>query len=188
MGTGERRLSFPKRQQQYCMSFEFMQSASTFSSDSSRSLSKPPRRMSLNVQLAPFPLCTLAHKQTGVQSRLPHTLLPPLLAPASVTQKGDESVLIQQSEQPFHRAGVCNVPIPEWGIAHFTWLPRLQENHREALLQGVSGPRSGPWSGPRSGPRSGPSRRQIKAPRAAPIAAVWSLDLTHSHGCAHARH
>lgn len=92
-GIGSATFSFRKRQQQYCMSFEFMQSIPRFSSNSTHSLSKPPRQISLNALLTPYPHHTNKHTPT----------LPFFCSLAIVAHKGKESVLIWQSEQPFRR-------------------------------------------------------------------------------------
>lgn len=42
---------------------------------------------------------------------------PPLLfLPGYRSARGKESVLIWQSEQPFHRASLRSVPVPEWEL------------------------------------------------------------------------
>lgn len=89
-----------------------------FSSNSPHALSKPPRQISLNGLLTPYPLHTLTHihKQTHIQNHLSHIHFPPLFLPGHRSARGKESVLIWQSEQPFHRASLRSVPVPEWEL------------------------------------------------------------------------
>lgn len=54
----------PKRQQQYCMSFEFMQSVSSNSTHSEQ-----PWQISLNALLTPYPLRALAQTNTRTRKR-----------------------------------------------------------------------------------------------------------------------
>ena len=115
----------PKRQQQYCMSFEFMQSISSNSTHSEQ-----PWQISLNALLTPYPLCALAqtHKQTHVQKKKtktpllflhPRSFFPLLFLPgyhSVAAHEGEESALICQSEQPFHRASLHSASVPEWEL------------------------------------------------------------------------
>ena len=113
--------------------------------------------------------------------------------------RGEESALICQSEQPFHRASLHSASVPEWELlispgrlacSRVLGSPPLERDRRREGAQ-------------ESGPRSGLGRRQIRAPHAAPactyhclleLSLSLSLSSTHSYGhthsfsCAHVRH
>lgn len=111
----------PKRQQQYCMSFEFMQSVSSNSTHSEQ-----PWQISLNALLTPYPLCALAQTNTRTRKKKKKNASPffsvlahsfPFFFFLAITQwqrtRGEESALICQSEQPFHRASLRSASVPE---------------------------------------------------------------------------
>lgn len=122
----------PKRQQQYCMSFEFMQSVSSNSTHSEQ-----PWQISLNALLTPYPLRALAQTNTRTRKKKkkrlslflrPRSFFPLLFLP------GYHSVAA-------HEGGRERIDLPKWaaisqgesaqrfcpwmGIAHFTWPPCL---------------------------------------------------------------
>lgn len=98
---------------------------SPFSSNSTHS--EQPWQISLNALLTPYPSSThtLTYTQTYHRSLLsPHNhfsssfsfffFLPGYHSVA--VHEGKESALICQSEQPFHRASLHSVPVPEWEL------------------------------------------------------------------------
>lgn len=122
----------PKRQQQYCMSFEFMQSVSSNSTHSEQ-----PWQISLNALLTPYTLRALAKTNTRTRKKKkkrlslflrPRSFFPLLFLP------GYHSVAA-------HEGGRERIDLPKWaaisqgesaqrfcpwmGIAHFTWPPCL---------------------------------------------------------------
>lgn len=114
----------PKRQQQYCMSFEFMQSVSSNSTHSEQ-----PWQISLNALLTPYPLRALAQTNTRTRKKNKKNASPffsvlahsfPFFFFLAITQwqrtRGEESALICQSEQPFHRASLRSASVPEWEL------------------------------------------------------------------------
>lgn len=90
-----------------------------FSSNSPHSLSKPPRQISLNALLTPT---VSAHSHIYTKNPRPELsppilISPPAFAPWLSRRTGEKkSVLIWQSEQPFHRASQRSVPVPEWEL------------------------------------------------------------------------
>lgn len=90
-----------------------------FSSNSPHSLSKPPRQISLNALLTPS-VSTHSHIYTNnprTEASPPILISPPAFAPWLSRRTGEKkSVLIWQSEQPFHRASLRSAPVPEWEL------------------------------------------------------------------------
>lgn len=139
-----------------------------FSSNSPHSLSKPPRQISLNALLTPT-VSTHSHIYTNnppYRTLSAMLISPPAFAPWLSQRTGEKkSVLIWQSEQPFHRASPRSVPVPEWELlispGRLACRRRLGSPGREGPRWGRGVQESGLWSGL--------GRRQIRAPRAASV-------------------
>lgn len=165
-----------------------------FSPNSPHSLSKPPRQISLNGLLTPYPLHTLTHihKQTHIQNHLSHAHFPP---PPSfspwLSQRTRERECIDLAKWAAISQGKsAQCSCPWMGIAHFTWPPCLWETTGKPCWRGTEGGREGVQE---SGPWSGLGRRQIRAPHAAPACTYlccWSsvslsVFRTLIHTCTH---
>lgn len=137
-----------------------------FSSNSPHSLSKPPRQISLNGLLTPYPLHTLTHihKQIHIQNHLSHIHFPPFFFSLAIAAHEGKRVYWSGKVSSHFTGQVCAVFLSLNGNCSFHLAALPVGDFWEALLERDRG-REGVQE---SGPWSGLGRRQIRAPHAAP--------------------